>query len=155
MPHWTVQRNIELVPRLLGREPEWRRRRSDELLALIGLEPDVFRRRLPRELSGGQRQRVAFARALAAEPDIVLFDEPFGALDPLTRLELQGEFLRLQAALRKTMVVVTHDLREAFRLGDRVAVLRDGKLLQVGEPDTLRRSPADDYVRALLRTVEP
>jgi osmoprotectant transport system ATP-binding protein len=134
LPHWTVQRNVELVPELLGWEAERRRARSSELLALVGLVPDKFRWRYPRQLSGGQRQRVAFARALAADPPVVLLDEPFGALDALTRLELQREFLQLRRRLAKTILLVTHDLQEAFRLGDRIAVMK----------------PADDYVRSLL-----
>jgi len=150
LPHWTVQRNVELVPELLGWEAKRRRARSSELLALVGLIPDKFRGRYPRHLSGGQRQRVAFARALAADPPVVLLDEPFGALDALTRLELQCEFLQLKRRLAKTILLVTHDLQEAFRLGDRIAVMKDGRLLQTATPDKLRREPADDYVRLLL-----
>jgi len=150
LPHWTVQRNVELVPELLGWEAKRRRARSSELLALVGLTPDRFRWRYPRHLSGGQRQRVAFARALAADPPVVLLDEPFGALDALTRLELQREFLQLKRRLAKTILLVTHDLQEAFRLGDRIAVMQDGRLLQTAAPDELRREPADDYVRSLL-----
>jgi osmoprotectant transport system ATP-binding protein len=150
LPHWTVRRNVELVPELLGWEVERRRARSSELLALVGLEPDRFHWRYPRHLSGGQRQRVAFARALAADPPVVLLDEPFGALDALTRLELQREFLRLKRRLAKTILLVTHDLREAFRLGDRIAVMKDGRILKAAVPDELRRNPADDYVRSLL-----
>jgi osmoprotectant transport system ATP-binding protein len=150
LPHWTVQRNVELVPELLGWEAKRRRARSSELLALVGLTPDKFRWRYPRHLSGGQRQRVAFARALAADPPVVLLDEPFGALDALTRLELQREFLQLKRRLAKTILLVTHDLQEAFRLGDRIAVMQDGRLVQTAAPDELRREPADDYVRSLL-----
>jgi osmoprotectant transport system ATP-binding protein len=150
LPHWTVQRNVELVPELLGWEAGRRRARSSELLALVGLTPDSFRRRYPRHLSGGQRQRVAFARALAADPPVVLLDEPFGALDALTRLELQREFLRLKQRLAKTILLVTHDLQEAFRLGDRIAVMKDGRLLQTAAPEELRRAPADEYVQSLL-----
>jgi osmoprotectant transport system ATP-binding protein len=150
LPHWTVQRNVELVPELLGWEAERRQARSSELLTLVGLTPDRYLRRYPGELSGGQRQRVAFARALAADPPVVLLDEPFGALDALTRLELQREFLQLKRRLSKTILLVTHDLQEAFRLGDRIAVMRDGRLLQVAAPEELRRNPAGDYVRSLL-----
>ena len=150
LPHWTVERNVELVPELLGWPADRRRARSAELLALVGLDPDTFRHRHPRELSGGQRQRVAFARALAADPPVVLLDEPFGALDALTRLELQREFLQLKRRLAKTILLVTHDLEEAFRLGDRIAVMKEGRLLQIAAPDELRREPADDYVRSLL-----
>jgi osmoprotectant transport system ATP-binding protein len=150
LPHWTVQRNIELVPELLGWDAARRRARSSELLSLVGLTPDKFLGRYPRQLSGGQRQRVAFARALAADPAVVLLDEPFGALDALTRLELQREFLRLKRRLGKTILLVTHDLREAFRLGDRIAVMKDGRLLQAATPEELRSAPADEYVRSLL-----
>jgi osmoprotectant transport system ATP-binding protein len=116
----------------------------------VGLAPDRFGWRYPRNLSGGQRQRVAFARALAADPPVVLLDEPFGALDALTRLELQSEFLQLKRRLAKTILLVTHDLREAFRLGDRIAVMKEGRILQAAAQDELRRDPADEYVRSLL-----
>jgi osmoprotectant transport system ATP-binding protein len=150
LPHWTVERNVGLVPELLGWTAERRRERCAELLALVGLDADTYRSRYPRHLSGGQRQRVAFARALAADPPVVLLDEPFGALDALTRLELQAEFLDLKQRLGKTILLVTHDLREAVRLGDRIAVMRQGRLLQVAAPRELRRDPTDDYVRSLL-----
>lgn len=150
LPHWTVERNVELVPELLGWSIKRRRARCDELLQLVGLAPGRYRSRFPRELSGGQRQRVAFARALAGDPGVVLLDEPFGALDALTRLELQEEFEQLRRRLSKTMLLVTHDLSEAFRLADRVGVMRGGRLLQVAAPEELRDRPADDYVRRLL-----
>lgn len=154
LPHWTVARNVELVPFLLGWSRQRRRTRADELLDLVGLPAAGFGSRYPRQLSGGQRQRVAFARALAADPELILLDEPFGALDALTRLEMQGEFLRLKRTLGKTMVMVTHDLTEAFRLADRIAVMRDGRILQVASPDELRRCPVDDHVRTLLAMLE-
>jgi osmoprotectant transport system ATP-binding protein len=150
LPHWTVGRNVELVPSLLGWSRTTRTERADELLQLVGLEPGVYRSRYPGELSGGQRQRVAFARALAADPDTVLLDEPFGSLDALTRLELQREFLRLKRTLGKTMLLVTHDLREAFRLADRIAVMREGRLLQAGTHADLRSRPTQQYVEELL-----
>lgn len=158
LPHWTVERNVSLVPRLLGAQsgaqggwPRERiRERVTEMLELVGLPRERFGGRFPSELSGGQRQRVAFARALAADPELVLMDEPFGALDALTRLELQGEFRGLQERLGKTMVLVTHDLGEAFRLADRVAVMREGRILRVGTPDELSEEPGDEYVKALL-----
>jgi osmoprotectant transport system ATP-binding protein len=150
LPHWTVGRNVELVPALLGWQPPKRRARCDALLDLVGLPPDRYRRRYPSELSGGQRQRVAFARALAADPDVILLDEPFGALDALTRVDLQDEFARLERQLGKTMLLVTHDLLEAVRLADRIAVMRGGRILQVGRPAELRQNPNDDYVRDLL-----
>ncbi len=150
LPHWTVGQNVELVPSLLGQEPGLRRRRADELLDLVGLPHERYRDRHPRELSGGQRQRVAFARAVAADPEVILLDEPFGALDALTRLELQGEFLRLKRTLHKTLVLVTHDLHEAFLLGDRIAVMKEGSILQIAPPAELRAHPADGYVGRLL-----
>jgi osmoprotectant transport system ATP-binding protein len=150
LPHWTTGRNVELVPALLGWTAEHRRERADEMLELVGLPPREFRHRYPAELSGGQRQRVAFARALAGDPPVILLDEPFGALDALTRFDVQASFLRLKQRLAKTMVIVTHDLEEAFRLGDRVAVMRHGEVLQVASPAELVAHPADSYVRSLL-----
>ena len=151
LPHWTVEANIGLVPLLLGWEPERRTNRVRALLDLVHLEPQQFQARYPIELSGGQRQRVAFARALAADPGIVLLDEPFGALDAITRHELQRQFLSLKQHLNKTMVMVTHDVDEALQLGDRIAVLKEGRLLQVGTPADLLNAPAHDYVVQLLR----
>ena len=120
------------------------------MLELVGLRPDAHAARYPGELSGGQRQRVAFARALAADPPLILLDEPFGHLDALTRLELHRQFLELKQRLGKTALLVTHDLAEAFRLADRIGVMRGGKLLQLGTPEELREQPADPYVSALL-----
>ncbi len=150
LPHWTVEENVGLVPLLLGWEPERRASRVRELLDLVHLEPERFRARYPIELSGGQRQRVAFARALAADPEIVLLDEPFGALDAITRHELQRQFLDLKQRLKKTMVMVTHDVDEALQLGDRIAVLKEGRLLQIGTPTDLLNDPAHDYIVQLL-----
>ena len=155
LPHWTVARNVGLVPALLGEAGGWsearRRERVREVLALVGLPVERYGERHPRELSGGQRQRVAFARALAADPDVVLLDEPFGALDALTRLELQEELSALLERLGKTLLLVTHDLGEAFRLADRVAVMREGRVLRAGAPAELVREPGSSYVEALLR----
>lgn len=151
LPHWTVEENVGLVPLLLGWEPERRTNQVQTLLDLVHLDPTRFRARYPMELSGGQRQRVAFARALAADPAIVLLDEPFGALDAITRHELQRQFLGLKQRLNKTMVMVTHDVDEALRLGDRIAVLKDGRLLQVGTATDLLHAPAHDYIVQLLR----
>jgi osmoprotectant transport system ATP-binding protein len=128
-PHFTVERNVGLVPTLESWPREKVRSRVRQMLSLVGLDPDRFARRLPRELSGGQRQRVGVARALAADPAILLLDEPFGALDAITRSEIQKEFRDLQKRLGKTMVFVTHDLREAFILGDRIALMKDGHLV--------------------------
>ena len=151
LPHWTVEENVGLVPLLLGWEPEQRTSRVHALLDLVHLDPNRFRSRYPIELSGGQRQRVAFARALAADPGIVLLDEPFGALDAITRHELQRQFLGLKQHLGKTMVLVTHDVDEALRLGDRIAVLKDGHVLQTGTPADLLNAPTHDYIAQLLR----
>jgi osmoprotectant transport system ATP-binding protein len=148
LPHWSVRRNVALVPSLRGSPAPGRA--ADRALSLVGLEPERFAGRRPRELSGGQRQRVAVARALAAEPDVVLLDEPFGALDAITRADLQTVFLRLRRELELTAVLVTHDLSEAFLVADRVAVLRAGRLEQLAPPAELRASPATPYVRALL-----
>jgi osmoprotectant transport system ATP-binding protein len=125
------------------------------MLELVGLEPATHGDRYPSELSGGQRQRVALARALAAEPEVILLDEPFGALDALTRAELQGQFLELAGQLSKTLVLVTHDLEEAFLLGDRVGVMQGGRLLQVATPEELAAKPADPYIERLLSLRRP
>lgn len=128
-PHFTVERNVALVPTLEAWPEEKVRTRVREMLSLVGLDPERFAKRLPRELSGGQRQRVGVARALAADPAILLCDEPFGALDPITRAEIQKEFQKLQQRLGKTILFVTHDLREAFLLGTRIGLMKDGRLL--------------------------
>jgi len=134
-PHFSVERNVGLVPRLEGWPPERIHERVNELLRLVGLDPEQFGGRYPRELSGGQRQRVGVARALAADPPFLLMDEPFGALDPLTRAEIQREFQTLQQRLNKTIIFVTHDLREALLLGSRIALLEGGKLHGVYAPE--------------------
>jgi len=148
-PHFTVEQNVGLVPRLEGWSPTRTAARVRELLTLVGLDPDTFLRRYPHQLSGGQRQRVGVARALAADPPLLLLDEPFGALDPITRVELQREFRALQARLKKTAVFVTHDMREAALVGDRIAVLAGGQLRAVATPEALRES-GDPEVRALM-----
>jgi osmoprotectant transport system ATP-binding protein len=150
-PHLTVGGNVATVPRLVG----WDRRRTaarvDELLELVGLEPSVYRDRYPAELSGGQQQRVGVARALGADPPVLLMDEPFGAIDPVTRARLQKEFLRLQATLRKTVVIVTHDIDEAVLLGDRIALLEQGGVLaQYGTPEELLTAPANEFVASFV-----
>ena len=149
LPHWTVRRNTALVPWLRGAAAP--HALAERALELVGLDPAVYGDRRPRALSGGQRQRVAVARALAAEPDVVLLDEPFGALDAITRADLQETFHRLRATLGFTAVLVTHDLSEAFLLADRVAVLRAGRVEQDATPATLTAAPATPYVRELLR----
>ena len=148
LPHWRVRRNVSLVPWLRGLEDA--PALAERALRLVGLESAAVAHRWPRELSGGQRQRVAVARALAARPDIVLLDEPFGALDAITRADLQGTFLELRRELSLTTLLVTHDLAEAFLLADRVAVMHGGRVDQVASADELRRAPATEYVRALL-----
>jgi osmoprotectant transport system ATP-binding protein len=149
-PHRTVADNIATVPRLLGWDKARIGARVDELTELVGLEPEMLRR-YPRELSGGQQQRVGVARALAADPPILLMDEPFGAVDPIVRAHLQDELLALQATVRKTIVLVTHDIDEAIKLGDRIALLQVGGVLaQYGTPDELLRDPASDFVRDFL-----
>lgn len=148
-PHMTVSRNVGLVPALLGWDRPRIAARTRELLDLVGLASDRFSGRWPSELSGGQRQRVGVARALAADPPVVLMDEPFGALDPVTRTELHDVVRRIQSAARKTIVLVTHDMREAFVLADRIGVLQDGRLVACETPALLERSQHPE-VRALL-----
>ena len=149
LPHWRVRRNVALVPWLRGLPDQ--AVLAERALRLVGLEPATFGERWPRDLSGGQRQRVAVARALAAGPDIVLLDEPFGALDAITRADLQTSFLALRAELGLTLLLVTHDLHEALLLADRIAVMREGRIEQIAPAATLRDAPATDYVRELLR----
>jgi osmoprotectant transport system ATP-binding protein len=145
-PHMTISANIGTVPRLLGWDKRRIEARSAELLELVGLDPD-YGKRYPSQLSGGQRQRVGLARALAVDPPVMLMDEPFGALDPITRAHLQEEFLRLHAQVRKTVVFVTHDIDEAIKMGDKVCVLRQGGVLaQYDHPDVLLANPVDDFV---------
>ena len=139
-PHLTVAENIGVVPRLEGWPPERIRERARALLQMVGLDADRFAERMPRELSGGQRQRVGVARALAADPPFILLDEPFGALDPITRREIQREFQTLQRELGKTMIFVTHDIAEAFLLANRIALLQDGAMVLLGPPEDLLRS---------------
>jgi osmoprotectant transport system ATP-binding protein len=145
-PHQTVETNIGTVPRLYGRDRKWIRDRARELLELVGLDPS-YAKRYPSSLSGGQRQRVGLARALAADPPLLLMDEPFSAIDPIVRARLQDEFLRLQREVRKTVVFVTHDVDEAIKIGDRMAILREGgKLAQYDSPAAILGQPADDFV---------
>jgi osmoprotectant transport system ATP-binding protein len=145
-PHRTIGENIATVPQLLGWERERRRARTGELLELVGLDPGLAER-YPAQLSGGQQQRVGVARALAADPLVMLMDEPFGAIDPINREHLQNEFLRLQAEIRKTVLFVTHDIDEAIKMGDRIAVMREGgKVAQYATPAELLMSPADEFV---------
>ncbi len=150
LPHFTVAENVAMVPRLLGWKKPRRRDRAHELLSLVGLPPALFADRYPRQLSGGQQQRVGVARALAADPPIVLMDEPFGAVDPITRKGLQRELRRIQEEVRKTIVFVTHDIAEAFLLGDRIVLMSEGRVVQNGRPADLLRRPADHFVTAFM-----
>src|SRR4051794_18420706 len=151
-PHMSVADNVAVVPRLQGWSPERVGTRVHELLELVGLPPRDFATRWPDELSGGQRQRVGVARALAIDPPVLLMDEPFGALDPLTRAELHGEFRRIQSRLRKTVIIVTHDMGEAFALADRVGVLEDGRLIAIDRAAVVAAS-TDPHVRRLLDAI--
>lgn len=150
-PHRTIAENIATVPRLLGWDKKIIDDRVDEMLELVSMEPGVYRDRYPKELSGGQAQRVGVARALAADPDVLLMDEPFGAIDPITRDRLQNEFLRLQQDLKKTIVFVTHDIDEAIKMGNRIAILREGsEIAQIDTPEVILADPADEFVENFL-----
>jgi len=149
-PHMTIAQNVAVVPRLL----KWDRRKTaarvDELLAMVGLEPNVYRNRYPAELSGGQQQRIGVIRALAADPSIILMDEPFSALDPISREQLQDELIRLQNELKKTIVFVTHDMDEAIKLANTIVLMNDGTVVQTGSPDQILRHPANDFVKQFI-----
>ena len=149
-PNMTVEQNITVVPRMLKWDKERRRERAKELLALVDLDYDTYAQAYPNELSGGQQQRIGVLRALAAEPPIVLMDEPFGALDPITRDSLQDEIKDLQKRLNKTVIFVTHDMNEAIKLADRIVFMCDGKILQAASPEEMLRSPADDIIREFM-----
>ena len=145
-PHMTIAENVATVPHLLGWPAPRIAARVEEMLTLVGLEPRQFLRRYPRHLSGGQRQRVGVARALAADPPVMLMDEPFGAVDPIVRARLQGEFLAILRRLRKTVILVTHDIDEAIRMGDLIAIMKDGRLVQFDTPDRILATPRDAFV---------
>jgi osmoprotectant transport system ATP-binding protein len=149
-PHMTIAQNIAAVPKLLGWDRVRIADRTEELLHLVGLDPQEMLNRYPRQLSGGQRQRIGVARALAADPPVLLMDEPFGALDPITRTRLQTEFRQILKRVRKTVVLVTHDLDEATRLGDRVAIMKGGKIVQYDTPDVVLSRPADAFVESFV-----
>ena len=149
-PHWSIADNVATVPRLLGWDAARTAARVDELLHLVGLDPALYRDRWPRELSGGQKQRVGVARALAADPPVMLMDEPFGAIDPITRSHLQDEFLRILQRLNKTIVFVTHDIDEAVKMGTRIAILRDGRLVQYDTPAVLLAAPKNAFVESFV-----
>ena len=150
MPHMTIGENIELVPKLLKWEKERRKERAFELLNLLNLDPEIYYDKYPHEVSGGQKQRVGIARALATNPDIILMDEPFSALDPITRESIQDEVLKLQKELGKTIIFVTHDMDEAIKLGERIAFLKDGEILQFGTPDEILKKPASEYIEQFI-----
>ncbi|AYC30418.1 ABC transporter ATP-binding protein [Paenisporosarcina cavernae] len=149
-PHMTIEKNAGLVPSLQGWSKEKKRQRIEELMTLVGLDPAIFLNRYPLELSGGQQQRVGVVRALASDPNILLMDEPFSALDPLSREQLQMEMKDLQQRIHKTIVFVTHDMDEALRIADCIVVMRSGKIEQVGTPDEIIHSPANDFVRQFI-----
>ncbi|MGP9767898.1 ABC transporter ATP-binding protein [Halomonas sp. AOP13-D3-9] len=153
-PHWNVARNIGLVPRLLKWSTTDVQSRVAELMHLLGLPVDEFGHKYPHQLSGGQAQRVGVARALAADPDILLMDEPFGALDPITREKLQDELAKLQSRLHKTVLFVTHDMDEALKLADHLVVMREGRIVQQGSPLALLQNPADPFVESMLGGLE-
>jgi osmoprotectant transport system ATP-binding protein len=151
-PHWTVQKNIGLVPRLEGWSPEKIKKRIPELLKLVDMEPDKYLDRFPAELSGGQLQRISIARALGSDPELMLMDEPFSSLDPLTRRELQEEFLSLKKELNKTIVFVSHDIREAFLIADHILMMHEGKILQYGKKTDFLNTPANSYVESFIKS---
>lgn len=149
-PHMTIEENIAVVPEMKKWEQKEINQRIDELLHMVGLEPETYRKRLPNELSGGQQQRIGVARALAANPPIILMDEPFSALDPLSREKLQDDLIKLQKNIKKTIVFVTHDMSEALKLGDRICLMRNGGIVQTGTPEELIQQPANDFVREFV-----
>lgn len=149
-PHMTIGENVSLVPRLKKWKETSYLRKVDELLSLVGLDPETYRNRYPSELSGGQQQRIGVIRALAAEASIILMDEPFSALDPISREQLQEELVRLQREIKKTIVFVTHDMDEAIKIADRICIMKSGKIVQLDTPEHLLRHPANEFVRSFI-----
>jgi osmoprotectant transport system ATP-binding protein len=149
-PHMTIEQNIGLVPKLKKWDPSKYSKRVDELLDLVGLDPSTFKHRFPSELSGGQQQRIGVIRALAAEPDIILMDEPFSALDPISREQLQDDIVSLQEEIQKTIVFVTHDMDEAIKIANRIAIMKDGEIVQLDTPDKILRRPANEFVKGFI-----
>lgn len=149
-PHMTIQENIAIVPELKKWSKTKIQKRVDELLELVGLEPEKYRHRKPKELSGGEQQRVGVIRALAADPEIILMDEPFSALDPISRTKLQDDLLDMQRKIQKTIVFVSHDMQEALKLGDRLCVMKDGEIVQVGSPQEIVENPVNDFVQQFI-----
>ncbi|MFY4775634.1 ABC transporter ATP-binding protein [Metabacillus sp. RGM 3146] len=149
-PHMSIADNVAVVPRLLKWKEDRTQKKIDELLSLVHLDPETYRKRKPAELSGGQAQRIGVIRALAAEPEIILMDEPFSALDPISREKLQNELVSLQEELRKTIVFVTHDMDEAIKIADNIILMKDGEVIQSGTPDTILRHPANDFIKEFI-----
>ncbi|MFC4735732.1 ABC transporter ATP-binding protein [Bacillus daqingensis] len=149
-PHMTIAENIAIVPELKSWSKDTISSRIDDLLHMVGLDPETYRDRMPAELSGGQQQRIGVVRALAGDPDILLMDEPFSALDPISRSQLQQDIAKLQQEIQKTIVFVTHDMEEALQLGDRIAVMREGKIVQIASPGELIANPADEFVSSFI-----
>ena len=149
-PHMTIEENIAVVPELKKWSKTKIHQRVDELLALVGLEPAKYRQRKPKELSGGEQQRVGVVRALAADPEIILMDEPFSALDPISRTKLQDDLLEMQRTIQKTIVFVSHDMQEALKLGDRLCIMKDGAIVQIGTPQQLLQNPVNDFVQQFI-----
>ncbi|MGE7987011.1 ABC transporter ATP-binding protein [Lysinibacillus fusiformis] len=149
-PHMTIEENIAIVPELKKWNKTKIQKRVDELLELVGLEPEKYRQRKPKELSGGEQQRVGVLRALAADPEIILMDEPFSALDPISRTKLQDDLLDMQRKIQKTIVFVSHDMQEALKLGDRLCVMKDGEIVQVGAPQEIVENPVNDFVQQFI-----
>ena len=149
-PHMTIAKNVAVVPTLMKWDQGKTNQRVNELLNMVNLDPEVYAERYPSELSGGQQQRVGVIRALAADPDIILMDEPFSALDPISREQLQDELIRLQQDLRKTIIFVTHDMNEAIKIADTIVLMKDGEIVQTGTPESILRYPANDFVRTFI-----
>jgi osmoprotectant transport system ATP-binding protein len=149
-PHMTIAKNVAVVPHLLKWEQSKIDKRVHELMEMVNLDPEVFGHRYPSELSGGQQQRIGVIRALAADPDIILMDEPFSALDPISREQLQDELIRLQQELQKTIIFVTHDMNEAIKIADTIVLMKDGEIVQTGSPESILRHPANDFVRKFI-----
>lgn len=149
-PNMTIEENISVVPKMLGWNPEKIKERYNNLMEMMGLDPSQFRKRYPYELSGGQQQRIGIARALAADPPVMLMDEPFGALDPVIRDHLQNEFIKIQKEMKKTILFVSHDIDEAIKLGDKIAIFNKGKLMQMDTPDEILMNPKNDFVRDFI-----
>jgi osmoprotectant transport system ATP-binding protein len=149
-PHMSIEENIAIVPEMINWDKQKIASRVDELLEMVGLEPKTYKHRKPIELSGGQQQRIGVVRALAADPEIILMDEPFSALDPISREKLQDDIVKLQKEIKKTIVFVTHDMQEALKLGDRICIMKDGEMVQVGTPAEIISQPKNDFVKEFI-----